>query len=143
MSNGDSSLTTARLAIFAIALYRRPHLALSVLVYGIATDPEGLFLNAILPAIVGASVGIVLVGSSSIRSAKIRRGSRWERVGLMAVPLAAIVGVIGNDLPRWFNAGVEGWAIGFFLALAVFLIGAWRNDPEFRRRIESARSTET
>jgi len=59
---------------------------------------------------------------------------------LWLVPLAAVLSGVSNDLPRWVNAGVEGWAIGFFLAFSVLLLTMWHNDREFRERIKAVRS---
>jgi hypothetical protein len=135
------SLTPARVAVFGIALVGVPILALFLFVYGAASDTGDAFRSAVVPSIVGAALGILMVGLRPIRSARIRKGGRWERVALGAVSLAALLGVIGNDLPRWVNAGVEGWATGFFLALTFFLLRLWRRDPEFRRRIKAVRSS--
>ena len=133
-------LTLARLLIFATALIGVPIVALSLLAYDVATDTEDVLLQAIIPALVGVVVGILLISIRSIRSAKIREGSRWGRVALWLVPLAAVLSGVSNDLPRWVNAGVEGWAIGFFLAFSVLLLTMWHNDREFRERIKAVRS---
>jgi len=118
-------------------------LALSVLAYGVATDTEDVLLQAIIPAIGGAALGILVISIRSIRSARISRTSRWERAALWVVPLAAVFGGVSNDLPRWVNAGVEGWAAGFFLAFIVVLLRLWHNEPEFRERIKAVRSSQS
>jgi DMSO/TMAO reductase YedYZ heme-binding membrane subunit len=143
MSDTTPSVTPVRLLVFAIALVAVPIFALSVLVYDVATDTEDALLQAIIPAIVGAALGILMTIIGSIRSAKIREGSRWERVALIAVPLAAVLGGVSNDFPRWVNAGVEGWATGFFLALNVLLLRLWHTEPEFRERIKAVRSSQS
>jgi hypothetical protein len=132
--------TPTRVALFAITLVAVPILALSLLVYDIATDTGGAFLNAGVPAIVGAALGILMIGLRSIRSARIRKG-KGEKVALGAVPVAAVVAGVGNDLPRWFNAGIEGWVTGFFFAMTFFLLRLLRQDPEFRKRIKAVRSS--
>jgi hypothetical protein len=48
------------------------------------------------------------------------------------VPVAAVVAGVGNDFPRWFNAGIEGWVTAF-LATTFFLLRLWGQDPEFRK----------
>jgi uncharacterized membrane protein len=128
--------TRTRVAVFAITVVAVPILALSLLVYDIATDTRGAFLNAGVPAIVGAALGILMIGLRSIRSARIRKGGKGEKVALCAVPVAAVVAGVGNDLPRWFGAGMEGWVTGFFLAMTFFLLRLWRQDPEFRKSIK-------
>jgi len=117
--------------------------ALSLLAYDVATDTEDVLLQAIIPALLGAAVGILLISIRSSRSAKIREGSGWGRVALWLVPLAAVFGTVSSDLPRWVNAGMEGWAAGFFLAFNVLLLTMWHNDPEFRERIKAVRSFES
>jgi hypothetical protein len=133
--------TPARLAVFAITVVALPILALSLLVYDIATDTGGAFLNAGVPAIVGAAFGVLMIGRRSIRSARVRKGGKGEKVALFAVPVAAVVAGVGNDLPRWFGAGMEGWVTGFFLGMTLFLLRLWRQDPEFRKRIKAIRSS--
>jgi hypothetical protein len=142
MGDTKPSLTVARLLAFAIALIAVPIVALSLLAYDVATDTEDVLLQAIVPAIIGAAIGILLISIPSIRSAKIRAGSRWGRVALWLVPLAAVLSGVNNDLPRWVNAVVEGWATGFFLAFNVLLVTMWHSDPEFRERIKAVRTSQ-
>jgi hypothetical protein len=134
------SLTVARLLVFAIALIAVPIVALSLLTYDVATDTEDVLLQAIIPAIVGAAIGILLISIRSIRSAKVREVSRWNRIALWFVPLAAVLSGVSNDLPRWVNAAVEGCVTGFFLAFNILLLTIWHNDSEFRERIKAVRS---
>jgi DMSO/TMAO reductase YedYZ heme-binding membrane subunit len=143
MSDTTPSLTPARLLVFAIALVAVPIFALSVLAYDVASDTEDVLFQTITPAIVGAALGILIISIRSIRSARIREGSTWERVALWVVPLAAVLGGVSNDFPRWVNAGMEGWATGFFLAFIVVLLRLWRNEPEFRERIKAVRSSQS
>ena len=141
MGEPRPSLTPARLLVFGIALIVVPVSALSLLVYDAATDTDDVLLQAIIPAIIGAAIGILLIGIRSIRSANTRAGSRWGRVALWLVPFAAVLSGVSNDLPRWVNAAVEGCAAGFFLAFNVQLLTMWHNDPEFRERIKAVRSS--
>jgi hypothetical protein len=141
---GDTTppLTFARVLVFATALIAVPIAALSLLAYDVATDSEDALLQAIIPAIVGAALGALIISTRSIRSAKIRAGSRLERVALWLVPLAAVLSGVSNQLPRWVDAGVEGLTIGFFLALNVLVLRMWHNEPEFRERIKAVRTSQ-
>jgi hypothetical protein len=143
MGDTKPSLTVARLLAVAIALIVVPIVALSLLAYDVATDTEDVLLQAIIPAILGAAIGILLISIRSIRSAKIRKGSRWGQVTLWLVPFAAVLSGVSNDLPRWVNAAVEGWATGFFLSFNVLLLTMWHNDPEFRERIKAVRTSQS
>ncbi len=143
MGDTKPALTPARLLVFAIALVAVPIFALSLLAYDVATDTEDVLLEAIIPAIVGAAVGILVIGIRSIRSARIRKGNRWERVAVWVVPLAAVFGGVSNQLPRWVDAGMEGLVTGFFLALNVLVLRLWQKEPEFRERIKAVRSSQS
>jgi DMSO/TMAO reductase YedYZ heme-binding membrane subunit len=116
---------------------------MSFLAYDVSTDTEDVLLQAVIPAIVGAALGILVTGIRSIRSARIRRGSRWEQVALWVVPFAAVFGGVSNHLPRWVDAGVEGCVTGFFLAFIFVLLRLWHKDPEFRERIKAAWSSQS
>jgi hypothetical protein len=69
------SLTPARVAVFGIALVGVPILALFLFVYGAASDTGDAFRSAVVPSIVGAALGILMVGLRPIRSARIRKGA--------------------------------------------------------------------
>jgi hypothetical protein len=141
-SDTGPSLTPARLLVFATFLIAVPISAVSILAYDLATDTEDVLFEAVIPAIVGAALGILMIKYRSTRFTRARGGKRW-RVAPIVVALAAVLGVVGNDLPRWVNAGVEGWAIGFFVAFIVILLRLWRSEPEFRERIKAVRSSQS
>jgi hypothetical protein len=59
------------------------------------------------------------------------------------VPLAAVFGGVGNHLPRWVDAGMEGLATGFCLAFIVVLLRLWHSEPEFRERVKAIRTSQS
>lgn len=133
----DSRPTRRDIAIFGGGLVVVPVIVAVALARDVIKTSDHVF-GALMPAVVGAVLGPLLVFGRRFRGARSASSRRKEVVGPVVIAAVAVLGVFHSQLPRWLNAFFDGLVLGFFVALGALVIHLWATNAEFRQRIGSA-----
>jgi O-antigen/teichoic acid export membrane protein len=137
--NDAPPVRRSALAIFVGALVGVPAILLVSLAIQLTDQSSNEILGVLLPAALGAAAGCLVIAMRQLRTARPRKADGSEAIGSAIIVGAALIATFSDLLPRSLDAFLSGLVIGFFVALNVFLVRLWRNDPDFRRRIRSIR----
>ena len=128
------------------ALLLTPPVASAFLVEQARTSDQTV-IDVVLPAALGAAIGLIVVAAGWRRGMKNYRNRRREGVknqnydrslggvGVTLICVAAFLGTFSGHLPTSVQALMEGAAFGFLLTFDLLLIRLVRSDPEARRRL--------
>jgi hypothetical protein len=113
--------------------------ALVIDLVALAGDASRVFLEVVVPAAIGASVGAAMVAWAGLRRKPAPRegGGGLVRIGITLIVAVAVAGVFRAQLPTWLGALADGWALGLVLAFYVLIVRLWKHDPDFRQRVKT------
>jgi chromate transport protein ChrA len=124
--------------IVACAAVAAPLIAIVFFVLDLMGDEGNIVAQVVVPAAIGALVGTLMIAVRRVRTAGTSNGRRSKTLTITAIFAVALLGTFSSHMPRWFDALLTGWVIGFFLAFDVLLVLMLRSDLEFRKRITGA-----
>jgi hypothetical protein len=114
---------------------------LVLLGYQIAGARDGAILRVVVPATLGAGLGVALVVVRRLRELRAKDARRRDSIAFGLILGAVLVSQFSNHLPSWVSAFMYGWVAGFLVAFDVFVLRLWRSSSEFRERIRSILGT--